>query len=159
MTSLPETLRETLRPLLPDRAFLRRDRGGALFITNAPGFVDMDELTDQLQMRGFVCSHDNGFLRISPGPRHLTDFELAHEPPDFFCQSLLRLRGASPSDDALSLFCRGIQLLESADPGSIAVYLRQTRQLAALSLRNRQGGAYACALIAHILETERSTPA
>ena len=159
MNSLPSQLRETLRPVLPARAFLRRDRGGALFITNAPRFADADGLMHHLQMRGFLCSHDNGFLRISPGPKHLTDFELAHEPPDFFCQSLLRLRGASPSNDALSLFSRGIQLLESADPGSIAVYLRQTRQLAALSLRNRQGGAYACALIAHILETERSTPA
>lgn len=156
MTHLPAFYRELILPLLPGRAFLRRDRNDALFITNAPQFSDAALLTDQLQMRGFVCTPDSGFLHISPGPELLIQFELRHNPPDFFCETLLRFRGESPSDDALKLFSRGVQLLENSDTGKLTEYLRRTRQLAALSLRNRQGGAYACALIAHTLETERS---
>ena len=33
-----ERLRGELRPLLPERAFLKRDRGDALLISNAPAF-------------------------------------------------------------------------------------------------------------------------
>lgn len=156
MTNLPETLREMIQPLLPERAFLRRDRDGALFITNAPRCADAEALIYHLQMRGFICAHVNGFLHISPGPELIVQFELHHDPPDFFCETLLRFRGQAPSDAALRLFARGVQLLENADPGKKSEYLRQTRQLAALSLRNRQGGAYACALIAHTLKNERS---
>lgn len=154
MTNLPAAYREVILPLLPEHAFLRRDRGGALFITNAPRFADVSALTEQLQMRGFICAHVNGFLHISPGPELIVQFELNHNPPDFFCETLLRFRGQAPSDAALRLFARGVQLLENADPGQLTEYLRQTRQLAALSLRKRQGGAYACVLIAHILETK-----
>lgn len=156
MNHLPAAYRELILPHLPERAFLRRDRGGALFITNAPRFADAEALTDHLQMCGFICTSDNGFLHISPGPKLLTEFEHRHDPPDFFCRTLLRFRGLAPSEDALELFARGVQLLENADPGHTNEYLRQTRHLAALSLRNPQGGAYACALIAHALETERS---
>jgi len=148
MNNLPAALRELILPALPEAAFLRRDRGDALFITNAPRFTDADTLADHLRTRGFVCAPGNGFLRISPGPALLTRFELQHDAPDFFCETLLRFRGCPPSEDALRLFSRGIQLLENADPGKKNEYLRQVRRLAALSLRNRQGGVYACALIA-----------
>lgn len=158
MNNLPASYREMILPLLPERAFLRRDRSGALFITNAPRFADAEALIDRLQVCGFICAHINGFLHISPGPELLTAFEQRHDPPDYFCETLLRFRGQSPSDAAQKLFARGIQLLENADSGQRAEFLRQTRQLAALSLRNRQGGAYACALIAHALENERSIP-
>jgi len=156
MTNLPASYREIILPHLPERAFLRRDRSDALFITNAPRFADVAPLTDHLHAHGFICTYDNGFLRISPGPELLTQFEVQHNPPDYFCKTLLRFRGEPPSIDALKLFARGIQLLENANPSQLTEYLRQTRQLAALSLRNRQGGVYACALIAHTLETERS---
>lgn len=156
MNNLPTAYREMILPHLPDRAFLRRDRGGALFITNAPRFADAESLIDQFQVRGFICTNIDGFLCISPGPAMLTEFELQHNPPDFFCETLIRFRGEPPSEAALRLFARGVQLLENADSGRTTEYLRQTRHLAALSLRNHQGGAYACALIAHTLETERS---
>lgn len=156
--NLPAFFRKQIRPLLPERAFLRRDREGALLITNAPKFTDAAVLIDHFQMRGFVCTDINDCLRISPGPAHITAFELRCEPPDHFCKSLLRFRGQEPSAEAAALFARGVQLIENADPGRLTEYMKQTRQLAALSLRTRQGGVYACALIAHILETERSIP-
>lgn len=154
--NLPAFFREQIRALLPERAFLRRDREGALLITNAPKFTDAAALRDHFQMCGFICADINDCIRISPGPAHITAFELRHDPPDHFCETLARFRGKAPSDEAAALFSRGVQLIENADPGRLAEYMKQTRRLAALSLRTRQGGAYACALIAHILETERS---
>jgi len=156
--NLPAFFRGQIRPLLPERAFLRRDREAALFVTNAPKFTDASALIDHFQVRGFICTAINDRLRISPGPAHITDFELRHDPPDHLCKSLVRFRGQEPSADAVALFARGVQLIENADPGRLTEYMKQTRQLSALSLRIRQGGAYACALISHILETERSNP-
>lgn len=156
MNGLPTAYREMIRPLLPERAFLRRDRGDGLFITNAPMLADADPLVCQLQTRGFDCIRTGGLLRIRPGAVLVAQLEVIREPPDFFCWTLSRFRGRMPDEASLSLFARGIQLLESADPGRVREYIRQTRQLAALSLRSDQGGAYACGLIAHCLETERS---
>lgn len=158
MIRLPTAYREMIRPLLPERAFLRRDRGDALFITNAPNLVDAGELAHQIQMRGFSCIQTGSLLRIRPGQALVAQLEIRCDPPDHFCQTLLRFRAQTPTDASLALFARGVQLLESADPGKVREYIRQSRQLAALSLRNPQGGAYACALIAHSLETERSNP-
>ena len=157
MNKLPAIYREMILPHLPERAFLRRDRDGALFITNAPQFADASSLTALLQARGFLCARNGSFLTLSPGPALLSAFELRHDPPDHFCKTLLRFRGQSPSDDALRLFARGVQLLEHADPAGTDGYFRRTRQLAALSLRNHQGGAYACALICHTL-SQRKEP-
>ena len=154
--NLPAFFRGQIRPLLPERAFLRRDREDALFVTNAPKFTDASALIDHFQVRGFICTAINDCLRISPGPAHITDFELRHEPPDHFCKSLVRFRGMQPSGEAIALFSRGVQLLENAEPGKVSDYLRCVRQLAAVSLRTRQGSVYACALISHILDPERS---
>lgn len=156
MIDLPTDYRARIRPLLPERAFLRRDRGDALFITNAPMLSDADVLVRQLQTRGFTGIPAGGLLRIRPGQALVAQLELDCAPPDYFCQTLSRFRGRTPSDRSLELFARGVQLLECADPDRVREYIRQTRQLAALCLRKPQGGAYACALIAHSLETERS---
>lgn len=156
MHMLPGYLRNLLTPLLPERAFLRRDRNDMLFVTNAPQFTDGDKLASHFRERGFICTHVSSRLHISPGPEILLMFEQQHEPPDFLCRSLLPLRGLPPAPEAVVLFSRGIQLLENADPGKLSDFARQTRQLAALCLRTRQGGAYACALIDHSLQTERS---
>ena len=145
MTSLPSQLREILRPLLPERAFLHRARGDATFITNAPLFADID-----LSDHDFHCVYQGNLLLISPGAKYLTDFELNHpDPPDFFCQSLLRFRGQTPCEEALDLFSVGVRLLENADENESRLYARRARNLAAVCLRKNLGGAYACALLAH----------
>lgn len=153
MTDLPATLREILLPLLPERAFLRRARGDATFVTNAPRFGQIS-----LDPRRFRIREEKGLLFISPGADFLTDFELSHpDPADFFCQTLLRFRGHAPCEEALNLFAVGVRLLECADENEARLYARRARNLAAVSLRENLGGAYACALLAqHILKGDIS---
>lgn len=147
MTNLPAALRETLRPLLPEHAFLRRARGDATFITNALQWSDVS-----LEEHGFRCVRQNRLLLISPGAKHLADLEHTHpEPPDFLCQTLLRFRGQPPCEEALDLFAVGVRLLENADENEARIYARRVRNLAAVSLREKHGGAYACALLAHCI--------
>jgi len=144
MTGLPEALREMIRPLLPERAFLRRARGDATFVTNAPRFGKVPP-----ESCGLRCREENGLMFISPGAEMLTDFELAHPDPDgFFCRSLLRLRGQAPCEEALDLFAVGVRLMESADGNEARRYAQRARNLAAVCLREKLGGAYACALLA-----------
>ena len=144
MTGLPETLRETLRPLLPARAFLRRARGDATFVTNAPHFGEIHP-----EIRGFRCHEENGLLFISPSAEMLTDFELSHpDPTGFFSRSLVRFRGRTPCEEALDLFAVGVRLMESADGNEARLYAQRARNLAAMCLRENLGGAYACALLA-----------
>jgi len=150
--ALPGRLREIIRPLLPLRAFLRRARGEGMFITDAPRHAEENSVP-LLTACGFLCTEANGCLILSPGASILTDFELRHsDPPDFFCETLLRFRGKPPCNEALALFAVGVRLLESSTADERHLYCRRARNLAALCLRNHAGGAYACGLIAHILE-------
>ena len=149
--ALPGRLREIIRPLLPERAFLRRSRGDGTFITDAPRHT-AESPVPLLTACGFLCAEDKGCLILSPGASILTDFELRHPaPPDFFCETLLRFRGEPPYAEALALFAVGVRLLEASTADERRLYDRRARNLAALCLRNRTGGAYACGLIAHIL--------
>lgn len=155
--SLPIALRKTARRCIPDRAFLRRDRGGALFVSNAPAYAETSAWLSRLQQEGFHCKSDGALLRIFPSPGLIAALELSHPvPPDHLCETLLRFRGQPPCEEASALFCTGVQLLENADPGRLGDYFKRTRQLAALCLRKNEGGAYACALIANALQSERS---
>ncbi len=143
---LPEQLREALRPLLPERAFLRRSRGEGTFITNAPRFVEED-LSPILARAGFLVKRQDSLLILSPGPSILAQFEQDHSPSTHLAQSLARFRGQPPCREALSLFAVGVRLLENATVEDWTLYDRRVRQLAALSLRKNLGGVYACALI------------
>jgi len=145
MNDLPALIRERLRPLLPERAFLRRARGDAAFITNAPMFAEIT-----LESHGFRCEHQGKLMTISPGAQFITAFEMNHpDPPDFFCRSLLRFCGHPPCDEAVKLFAVGIRLLEHADENEARQYDQRVRNLAAVCLRENLGGAYGCALLAH----------
>ena len=145
MNDLPALIREKLHPLLPERAFLRRARGDAAFITNAPMFAEIP-----LESHGFLCEYQGTLMTISPGAQFITEFEMNHpDPPDFFCQTLLRFRGQSPCAEAVKLFAVGVRLLEHADKNESRLYDHRVRNLAAVCLRENLGGAYACALLAH----------
>ncbi len=147
MTDLPLQLREILRPLLPERAFLRRARGDAAFITNAPMFADVS-----FNLHDFDCTLQNGLLAISPGAAFISEFEMNHPaPPDFLCETLLRFRGQPPCEEAIRLFAVGVRLLEHADENESRLYDHRMRNLAAVCLRKNLGGAYACALLAHCI--------
>lgn len=147
--SLVAAMRGEVAAMLPERAFLRRDRGDALFVTNAPAFSDASALTERLCRAGWRVQTRGGLLAISPGADMADQFERARpEPPDFLTRSLKRLRGLPVCGEALAVFAEG---LRRAEHGGAEDYDRRVRQLAALCLRRSCGGAYACAVILYDL--------
>ena len=150
------SLRASARAMLPPRAFLRRDRGDALFVTNAPAF---DPALRELP--GFTAERRGGLLFLLPDAAQLTRFERRHpEPPDGLCAGLARFRGTAPDRENLTLFARGAKLLDvGANPENIIAYDRAVRQRAALALRGGCGGGlYAAAILNHQLNEMEETP-
>ena len=141
-------MREALRKVLPPQAFLKRDRGDALFITNAPLF-DPSIKT----IPGFVLIPGGKLTRLLPDTGWVAEFEQG-DAPDQFSASLLRFRGLEPDMDGLRICAQGIKLIDagpSAVPNEIEAYERSLRNRAALALRGAAsgGGLYAAALINH----------
>jgi hypothetical protein len=162
MHSLARTLRTAAAAALPEGAFLRRDRGDALFVTDAPRFSAETDWAARLFEAGFFCTDNGGLLRLWPAEIWLTRLEAAcPDPPDALSQALLRFRGHSADGESLKLFALGLRCLDGGD-GAIR-FGRQLRQRAAACLRlnamnpsepNRGGGLYACALLDHELEVQ-----
>ena len=162
MHSLARTLRTAAAAALPEGAFLRRDRGDALFVTDAPRFGFRLDLASRLFEAGFYCTDNGGLLRLWPAEIWLTRLEAAcPDPPDALSQALLRFRGRSADGESLKLFALGLRCLDGGD--GAARFDRQLRQRAAACLRlnamnpsepNRGGGLYACALLDHELEVQ-----
>ena len=145
-----ERLRGELRPLLPERAFLKRDRGDALLITNAPtlGFSPESLPGCILEMRGQL-------LCILPDAQWVAAFEAAiPEPPDHLSRTLLFFRGIQADADNLHLFARIAKLMDAQpSPGEIEACDRALRNRAALALRGGCGGGlYACACVRALLK-------
>ena len=132
-------MRARLRGCLPPRAFLKRDRGDALFVSNVPaidpGFSGAP---------GFTCTRRGQLMAFLPDASWLTRFEARRQPPDGFCASLTRFCGAPVARETILLFTRGAKLLELKDApdAEIAVALRGGMD---------GGGLYALSLIDHML--------
>ena len=142
-------LRAAARALLPPRAFLRRDRGDMLFVTNAPAFDPAPK-----EIPGFTAERRGNLLYLLPDASWIARYERrAPEPPDGLCASLVRFRNIPPDRENLLLFAQGAKLLDAgATPEDIAAYDRAVRQRAAIALRGGCGGGlYAAALIDHQL--------
>ena len=143
--------RGEIRPLLPPGAFLRRDRGGALYVTNAPaaGPEAAEKLRRTLEEMGYGVTFDGPLLRIVPSAGRVAALErAAPAPPDAFSASLLRFAGEPAGPGALRLFARGVGCAETGR--DFAGFDRSLRQAAALALRmGGGGGLYACALARH----------
>ena len=162
MHSLSNTLRLAAMATLPEGAFLRRDRGDALFVTNAPRLDPRPNWAKALSEAGFTCVGSDGLLRLWPAEGWLTCLEAAcPDPPDDLCRSLLRFRGRAPDGESLRLFALGLRCLDGGE--GAARFDRQLRQRAAVCLRlnalnpdepPRGGGLYACALLDHELEVQ-----
>lgn len=146
--SLTQAMREAILPYLPLKAFLKRDRGEGLFVTNAPVFNP-----ELREIPGFIAQRQGQLLRILPDCAWMQRFEEARmEPPDFFCGSLLRFRGMRPDRDNLRIFVQGAKLLDDGyipSPAEITAFDRALRQRCAEALRGGAcgGGLYACALM------------
>ena len=143
-----QAIREAILPHLPPRAFLKRDRGEGLLVTNAPVFnPDFGEIP------GFILERQGILLRILPDEKWIFQLEEAiPEPPDFFSKSLLRFKGKAPDRENLLLCVQGLKLLDPGStptPAEIAAYDRALRNRCAEALRGgaSSGGLYAAALI------------
>ena len=144
-----EMLRSELRPLLPERAFLKRDRGDALLITNAPA---LGLAPDRLP--GCIVENRGMLLCILPDAQWIAEYEAAiPEPPDHLSRTLLFFRGVEADPDNLRLFARIAKLMDAQpSPGEIEACDRALRNRAALALRGGCGGGlYACACVRALL--------
>jgi len=143
-----QAMREAVQPHLPTKAFLKRDRGEYLLVTNAPVFDPNLNL-----IPGFILERQGSILRILPDESWLLQLEGQFpEPPDHFCKSFLRFRGQHPDRNNLLIFARGAKLLDPGStplPAEISAYDRALRQRCAEALRGGAsgGGLYASALM------------
>lgn len=163
MHSLAHALRAAASAALPEGAFLRRDRGDALFVTDAPRLRPEGDWPAALAQAGFACAQSGGLLRLVPDARWPKQLEAYWpEPPDDLCASLRRFRGIEPEAESLRLFALGAKCLEVG--GDAARFDRLLRQRTAVCLRlnalnpektPRGGGLYACALLDYALEVRR----
>ena len=143
-------LRTKLRKVLPAEAFLQRDRGDALFVTDAlrRGFVP-EELPD------CIFKQKGGLLYILPSAEMLADFESAFAQPEGdLSRSLYRFCGRSANEENLCLFAKGLKLQEKPDLRQLSLFEREIRQRAAYTLRTKGtgGGLYALALLLEQIE-------
>lgn len=144
-----ERLRGELRPLLPERALLKRDRGDALLISNAPAFGCTPE-----RLPGCIVENRGMLLCILPDAQWIAEYEAAiPEPPDHLSRTLLFFRGVEADIDNLHLFARIAKLMDAQpSPGEIEACDRALRNRAALALRGGCGGGlYACACVRALL--------
>ena len=144
-----ERLRGELRPLLPERAFLKRDRGDALLITNAPALGFVPE-----SLPGCIVEMQGMLLCILPNAQWVAEYEAAiPEPPDHLSRTLLRFRGVEADLDNLRLFAWCAKLMDAQpSPGEIEACDRVLRNRAALALRGGCGGGlYDCACVRALL--------
>lgn len=148
-------MRDRLRAALPPCAFLRRDRGEYLFVSNAPAFAD-----DLPTISGFFFDRRGPLLTILPDESWARELEDCHDAPDHLAASLRRFRGERIDRDALLLLAQGFKIADmgsSASESDIFAYDRALRRRAALALRGAccGGGLYAAALLRPSTPTER----
>lgn len=141
--NLLQAMRARARAALPERAFLRRDRGDCLLVTNAPVFDSAFA-----GVPGFICFRRGTLACLLPDESWIERCERAR-PTDFLSETLLRFRGQRPDAEGLRLFAAGAKLLDGGAAAELAAYDQKLRQRAACALRGgcNGGGLYASALL------------
>ena len=143
--------RGEIAAILPKGAFLRRDRGEFLYITNAPMYPEPEcgvSCAARLESMGYIVRTDGKMLRILPNAEKLLASEaMCENAPNAFCESVARFRGQYADEEGLKLFARGIKAYETGE--GAAQYDRMVRECAAKALREGTGGGglYAMAII------------
>lgn len=129
-------MREYVASCLPEGAFLRRDRGGAMYVTNAPAKGWRGDIP------GFVVETDGALAHITPDADTMR--KCGYEG-DALARELGRFRGAS--EEALRIFAACMKCAEAPDGAAYEKCDRLVRQAAAVALRKGGGeGLYYCAL-------------
>ncbi len=127
-------LRDAARQALPEGAFLRRDRGEGLFVTDAPARDPGGGWREKLIEAGFLVEVTGGLARLTPGAKWLAALEARFpRPPSPFCETLFRFAGLPPEEESLALFALGVKAREA--PEATARFDRRLRQRAAECLR------------------------
>lgn len=142
-------MRSAICAHLPKGAFLQRDRGGALLITNAK-IIDPDFAA----VPGFSAAARGNLIALTPEDDWISAFERDHAPIGHLSAGLIRFAGRKPTRAAIDLFVRGLKLSESRPTdGEIADFDRAVRQMAAAALRTGAGGGiYALAILDEMLD-------
>jgi len=137
MHDLCRALRAAAAAALPAGAFLRRDRGDALFVTDAPRIDPRADWALSLAGAGFLCAGRDGLLRLWPDAIWLTRLEQAcPDPPDDLCAGLIRFRGRAPDAESLKLFALGLRCLDGGEGAER--FDRLLRRRAAVCLRQNR---------------------
>ncbi len=145
MKTYAKTLREQANELTAQGVELRLAKGNGLYFARC-------EKSEVRESPNWVCTPSANGVLLSVAKEAIVRFEQNFEPVDFLTQSLERLRGVEPSDEAVELFHAGIKLIEHPEKSAVGRYLKKTRELAAVNLRLKSGGGYACARIAAYLD-------
>lgn len=138
-------LRKLVRPYLPEDAFLRRDRGNGMYVTNAPAKGWSGTVPGfSVEVKGAVAC-----ISILPETMCSCDFE-----PDRLATELERFKGHS--DNAAFIFMECMKCVEAPDNVEYEKCDRRVRQAAATAMRTGGGeGLYYCALA--LAEARRRT--
>lgn len=124
------------RACLPESAYLKRDRGDALLITNVG-----------CEVEGFARIPRGNLTALLPTPERILRYE-QNPPTGTFSASLIRFRGQTADEKNVLLFARGVKLFGSGTPSELAAFDRAVRQTSAAALRTGSGGGvYALALL------------
>lgn len=129
-------LRALAAAQLPEGAFLRRDRGDALYVTNAPAKGWSGNI------EGFTVVTDGILARLTPDEHTIKTCDFA---PDRLAHELERFNGFS--DEAIAIFTACVKCAEAPDEIAFEKCDRMLRQAAAKAMRGGGGdGFYYCAL-------------
>lgn len=152
MNDLSRRLREAAAACLPERAFLRRDRGDALFISNAPRLFPEKNWIERFSDAGFEGSEKNSMLRLRPSEKWLKELEKMNAP-DPLSESFSGFSGLPIDPESIALFALGARILDGDN--TIPGYEKRLRQRAAVCLRSGGGGGlYACAILNHMIKED-----
>lgn len=148
-------MREHLEGLLSGTgAFLRCDRGGALYVTNLPTRCDRwREIGETMRAADFLIEERGALLAVVPDGAWRTRFEqwAAAQCSESELTRLFRQSAAqSVCDEETDAWIEGVKRLDLHQ--GLGDYEKTVRQAAAVALRKRCGGAlYACGLCLDML--------
>ena len=156
-SDLLRALRAAVEAQLPPGAFLKRDRGEALFVTDAARRCPGEDWIARFAQFGFVCRERDGLTFLTPGNAWLARLEDEFpDPPDHLSATLSRFRGIEAEGEILRLFALGVKALDGGE--SPERFDRLLRQRAAVCLREKVGGGlYGCALVRILLIRNQET--
>lgn len=131
-------LTQEARACLPEGAYLRRDRGAALLVTDFSG-----------EVRGFLRTPRGKLTALLPDPERILCYEQSRSAPaGTFSATLTRFRGQLSDEANARLFARGAKLFGGCTAAEFDAFNRAVRQTAAAALRTGDGGGiYALALL------------